>query len=85
MDTGLLGARWATEDETSPRSTAFKCCCFRSKHNHNVVLAWVTSLIEGAGDSIWNGMVTATFIYQLMGNSERTRVTWRQRWASSIW
>ena len=37
--------------------------------NWNVVLNWVLSLVQGCGDSIWNGTVLAAFIYELCGTS----------------
>jgi len=33
------------------------------RFNRNVVLTWIISLLQGCGDSIWNGTVLAAFIY----------------------
>lgn len=62
MDTSLLSP------SPSTRSKNFPLWPFR-KHNRNVVLTWITSLFEGAGDSVWNGTVLVALIYELMGKS----------------
>jgi MFS family permease len=39
------------------------------RFNHNVVVIWIGIIFEMAGDSIWNGMVLAAFVYELMGST----------------
>lgn len=38
--------------------------------NHNVVLNWIASALQGCGDSIWNGTVMAAFIYDFVGSDK---------------
>ena len=61
MDAGLLSSRARSNKN-------FPLWPFR-KHNRNVVLTWITSLFEGAGDSVWNGTVLVALIYEIMGKS----------------
>ena len=50
------------------RSKSFGCWPFRA-YNHNVVVTWLVVLTEGWADSIWTGTVLASFLYELMGQS----------------
>ena len=46
-------------------------CWPLSHYNHNVVLNWLISAVQGVGDSIWNGVVLASFIYELFKHSNK--------------
>ena len=40
-----------------------------SKYNHNVVVNWLLKVSTGMADSIWSGTVLASYLYELMGQS----------------